>query len=240
MGGSLSPMAFAEDRRSDSRVAVVTGGSRGIGRAAAFRLSQLGYAVVVNYVHDQQTAESTVDGVLDARGSAVAVRADVSDELDVERLFAATIETFGAVDAVVHAVRGRLAEASIAEIALDDLDAMLRTTSRAAFIVNREAARQVRNGGAIVNLTGSVSAAASPRYGAYVTAAAAIEALSLTLAVDLRERDITVNAMSLDVEEPCAPSRVADVIACLLSDAGHGVTGQVIHVNHSVNEIAEP
>ena len=60
------------------------------------------------------------------------------------------------------------------------------------------------------------------------------------LALDLRERDITVNALSLDVDQPCAPDKVADVIAYLLSDAGHGVTGQVIHVDHSTDETLQP
>jgi NAD(P)-dependent dehydrogenase (short-subunit alcohol dehydrogenase family) len=70
-------------------------------------LAHLGYVVVLSYVDDQREAESTVEAVLDADGSAVAVRADVDDDLDIERLFVETIELFGAVDAVVQAVRGR-------------------------------------------------------------------------------------------------------------------------------------
>ena len=107
---------------------------------------------------------------------------------------------------------------------------MCRTNLRGAFIVNRAAARQVRDGGAIVNLFSSVGPSALPAYGAYATTTAAIEALTRVLAREVRERDITVNAVSLDVDEPCAPGRVADVVAYLLSDAGHGVTGQVMHV----------
>jgi NAD(P)-dependent dehydrogenase (short-subunit alcohol dehydrogenase family) len=85
------------------RVAIVTGGSRGAGRAAALRLGRRGYAVVVGYARDRRAADAAVDDILAAGGLAVAIRADVTDELDVERLFAETIEAFGGVDLVVHA-----------------------------------------------------------------------------------------------------------------------------------------
>jgi 3-oxoacyl-[acyl-carrier protein] reductase len=85
------------------RVAIVTGGSRGLGREVARSLADRGYAVVVNYAHDRRDADAAVDEILAAGGVAVAVRADVADELDVERLFAETVEAFGGVDLVVHA-----------------------------------------------------------------------------------------------------------------------------------------
>ena len=94
------------------RVAIVTGGSRGIGRETVHRLANRGDAVVVNYAHDQRAAEATVETVLARNGAAVAIRADVSDDLDVERLFSATIEAFGGIDVVVHAVHPRLRASS--------------------------------------------------------------------------------------------------------------------------------
>lgn len=84
-------------------VAIVTGGSHGIGREVVRMLARRGYALVVVYLDDQTRAEATVDEVFAADGTAVAVRADVTDDLDVERLFEETIAAFGAVDAVVHA-----------------------------------------------------------------------------------------------------------------------------------------
>ena len=141
------------DGASEGRVAIVTGGSRGVGRATIARLAARGYAVVVNYLHDQQCAESTVETVLADHGAAVAVRADVTDELDVQRLFAETIVAFGRVDAVVHAVEGRIIPTPVIDLDLDEFDALCRINTRATLIVNREAARTLRNGGAIVNLS---------------------------------------------------------------------------------------
>ena len=202
-----------------------------MGRETIRRLASLGYAVVVNYVHDQRAAESTVEAVLDGRGTAVTIRADVADVLDVERLFAQTIETFGAVDAVVHAVRGHVAPTPLTEVAVDDFDQMCRTNIRAAFIVNRMAARQLRNGGAIVNLFSSVDASALPDYGGYAVTAAAVDALTRVLARELSERDITVNAVSLDIDEACVPSSLAEVVTYLLGGDARGITGHVIHVD---------
>jgi 3-oxoacyl-[acyl-carrier protein] reductase len=184
-------MTIAVNGGPASRVAIVTGGSRGVGRATVHRLAADGYAVVVNYLHDQQAAESTVEAMLASNGDVMAVRADVADDLDVQRLFAETTTAFGGVDVVVHAV-----------------------SSRGADIVNREAARHLRDGGAIVSL--SSAAKALPR-----------------LAVELRERDITVNAVSLMLDRPCVPERVADVIAYLVSGHGHRFTGQVFTVGEA-------
>jgi 3-oxoacyl-[acyl-carrier protein] reductase len=224
-------MIAARPALREGRVVIVTGGSRGIGRETIRRLANLGYAVVVNYIHDQQTAESTVEAVLERRGAAVAIRADVADELDAQRLFDQTIEAFGAVDAVVHTVRGHVTAAPVAELGLDDFDSLCRMNLRATLIVNRAAARHVRDGGAIVNLSSSPGRLASPAHGPYATTAAAIDALTRMLAVDLRERDITVTGVSLDADKAYAPDRVADVIVYLLSDDGRGISGQVIHVD---------
>jgi 3-oxoacyl-[acyl-carrier protein] reductase len=224
-------MVIRLDAQRLDRVAIVTGGSRGMGRETIDRLATLGYAVVVNYLHDQPAAESVVDAVFDGGGAVVAIRADVSDVLDVEWLFDQTIKMFGAIDVVVHAVRGHVAAARLTEVAFDDFDEMCRTNLRAAFVVNRMAARQLRTGGAIVNLFSSVGASVLPSYGAYATTTAAVGALTRVLALELRERDITVNGLSLEVDKPCAPFRVADAVTYLLGERGHGITGQVMHLD---------
>jgi 3-oxoacyl-[acyl-carrier protein] reductase len=211
-------------------VAIVTGGSRGVGRAAIGRLAAGGYAVVVNYLHDQRAAESTVEAVLAGNGNAVAVRADIADDLDVDRLFAETIAAFGGIDVVVHAAGSRVTASALTKAGLDEFDALLRINTRATFVVNREAARHLRNGGAIVNLTSSADSSSLRAHGLYAVTTAPADVLTRALALELRERDITVNAVAVEAGRPCAPDRVADVIAYLLSEHGHGLTGHVLRV----------
>ena len=223
-------MTIALNGSPAGRVAIVTGGSRGVGRATIRRLAARGYAVVVNYLHDQRAAESTVEAILAGHRDAVAVRADVADDLDVQRLFAETITAFGGVDVVVHAVGGRIIAIPVAEVNLDDFDALVRISTRAAFVVNREAARHLRSGGAIVNLSTSAEGSSLRTHGLYAATKATTNMLTRALSLELHERNITVNAVSLDVHRPCIPDRAADVIAYLLSDHGHRLTGQVLRV----------
>ena len=215
------------------RVAIVTGGSRGVGRTTIRLLAARGYAVVVNYLHDRRAAEATVEAILACNSDAVAIRADVADDLDVERLFAETIAVFGGIDAVVHTVGSPVTATPVAEVDLSVLDALVRINTRATLIVNREAARHLRNGGAIVNLTSPADSLALTAYGLYAATKAATDVLTRTLALELRERGITVNALCIDVDTPCASSQVADVVAYLLSDHGHRLTGHVLRVDDS-------
>jgi 3-oxoacyl-[acyl-carrier protein] reductase len=222
------------------RVAIVTGGSRGVGRAMIRLLAARGYAVVVNYLHDRRAAESTVEAILAGNSDAVAIRADVADDLDVERLFAETIAVFGGIDVVVHALGSPVTATPVAEFDLDVLDALVRINTRATFIVNREAARHLRSGGAIVNLTSSADGSSRRAYGFYAATKAATDVLTRALALELRERDITVNAVSLEVDMPCAPNRVADVVAYLLTDRGHRLTGRVLRVGDPGHALTPP
>jgi 3-oxoacyl-[acyl-carrier protein] reductase len=223
-------MTTALTRPPAGRVAIVTGGSRGVGRATIRRLAACGYAVVVNYLHDQRAAESTVEAVLADNGNAVAVRADIADDLDVERLFAETIAAFGGIDVVVHTADSHLTTTPVTEVGLDEFDALVRMNTRATFVVNQQAARHLRNGGAIVNLSSSAEGSSLRTYGLYAATKAITNVLTQALALELRERDITVNAVSPAIHGPCIPDRVTDIIAYLLSDHGHRLTGQVLRV----------
>ncbi len=170
------------------RVAIVTGGSRGIGRRTVGRLAADGYAVVVGYAGNQDEAEAAAKEAA-ANGSvrAITVRADVADEHAVAALFDAAEAEFGGVDVVVHAA-GRAHTAPIAELDLAVLDDLHRANIRGTFVVVQQAARRVRPGGAIVTFSTSVVGLAFPNYGAYSASKGAVEALTLILARELRGR----------------------------------------------------
>ena len=223
-------MTSALNGSAEGRVAIVTGGSRGVGEATIRRLASCGYAVVVNYLHSQRAAESAVDAVLVGGGDAVAIRADIADDLDVQRLFAETIAAFGGIDVVVHAAGSRIAAAPVAGVGLDQFDALMRINTRATFVVNREAARHLRDGGAIVNLSASAEGCSLRTHGLYAATKAVTDVLTRALALELHERNITVNAVSVEVHRPCQPHRAADLIAYLLSDHGRRFTGHVLRV----------
>jgi len=121
----------------------------------------------------------------------------------------------------------------VEKIELEEFDALVRSNARAALLVTREASRQLRDGGAIVNIT-SVAVTRPRTYTAADSASrAAVDALTRVAALELARRDITVNAVALDLNGPCEPDQVADAVAYLLSDAARGITGQVVRVDRS-------
>ena len=227
VGGVAAP---ADDTTRNYRVAIVTGGSHGLGRDVMRTLAGRGYAVVVYYVRDQRAADAAVEEVLAAHGSALTVRGDVADELDVERLFAETINAFGGVDVVVHAV-GQISLGPAPTGGLDTFGAPLPTSVLGTFVVNRKAARELRDGGAIVNIFGSVVGLARRTHAAHAPSHDAAAAITRAIANELHGRDITVNAVVLERERPAIVAELVNAVAFLASEAGHGVNGRVIRFN---------
>lgn len=241
---------------TEHRVAVVTGGSRGIGRAVATTLAARGQAVVVGYAGSERAAADVVEQITAAGGRAVAAQADVADEHAVAALFDTAEREFGGVDVVVNAA-GRLALSTVADLDLDEFDALHRTNVRGTFVVAREAARRVRDGGAVVTFSTSVVGLQLPTYGAYVASKGAVEGLTMILARELRGRDVTVNAVApgptatdlfLDgkdeetiermakqppLERLGGPADIAEVVA-FLAGPGRWVNGQVVRVNGGI------
>jgi 3-oxoacyl-[acyl-carrier protein] reductase len=177
------------------RVAIVTGGSRGIGKDTAQRLAADGQAVVIAYAGNKVEADNTVAEITALGGAAFAVQADVADENAVAALFDAAEREFGGVDVVVHAA-GVMVLGPVATFDLDALDRMHRTNIRGTFVVNQQAARRLRAGGAIINFSTTVTKLALPTYAPYAATKGAVDAISLILAKELRGRDITVNAVA--------------------------------------------
>ncbi|SEQ88902.1 3-oxoacyl-[acyl-carrier protein] reductase [Lentzea xinjiangensis] len=178
-----------------TRVAIVTGGSRGIGRAAAERLAADGMAVVIVYAGNQTEAGKTVEGIKASGGQAVAAQADVGDENAVAAAFDVAEQTFGGVDVVVNSA-GIMPLGTVAEMDLEVFDRIMRTNARGTFVVSQQAARRLRTGGAIINVSSSVVGLRFPQYGAYAMSKGGVEALTLVLARELRGRDITVNTVA--------------------------------------------
>ncbi|WP_280396718.1 SDR family oxidoreductase [Nocardia carnea] len=236
------------------QVAVVTGGSRGIGRAISLELAARGSTVVVNYTDNAGAAEEAVIAISAAGGTAIAVQADVADEDAVSALFDRAEAEFGGVDVVVNSA-GRLALSTIADLDLKVLDAIHRVNIRGTFVVAQQAARRLRDGGSFVSFSTSVVGTQFPTYGAYAASKGAVEAITLILARELRGRDITVNtvapgptatAMFLDgkteeqitalagnppLERLGTPEDIARVVAFLTGPEGHWINGQILRAN---------
>jgi len=241
------------ENSTTQRVAIVTGGSSGIGRETANRLGRDGFAVVIGYSGNKDRAEQAVHEVEAAGGRAIAVQADVADEQAVAALFDTAEQEFGGVDVVVNAA-GIMPLAPLAELDLNVFDDVIRTNLRGTFVVDQQASRRVRNGGAIINISSSLTLLARPGYSAYAASKGGVEAVTLILARELRGRDITVNAVApgptatplffegkpqelidrIAAEPPLErlgqPSDIAEIIAFLAGPA-RWINGQVIYAN---------
>jgi 3-oxoacyl-[acyl-carrier protein] reductase len=191
-----TPSISADGRNeADTRVAVVTGATGGIGRAVAERLARDGMSVAVHYAGNADRAKEVVDTITTSGGRAIAVQGDVADEVAMEALFDEVEQTFGGVDVVVNTA-GIMLLSPLTELSLDDLDRMHRTNIRGTFVVSQQAARRLRRGGALINFSSTVVKLALPSYTAYAATKGAVDAMTLILAKELRGRDVTVNAIA--------------------------------------------
>ena len=239
------------------KVAIVTGASRGIGRAIALRLSEEGASVVVNYARGSEQAKEVVSAIEGAGCKALAVQADVSKTAEIRDLFDRTLETYSQVDILVNNA-GVILYKPVAEVTEAEFDNLFAINVKGTFFACQEAAKRMADGGRIVNFSSSTTAMLLPTYGAYVATKGAVEQLTRSLAKELGDRQITVNVISPDPTDTelftvgktaeeiqkftkmIALGRlgevedIADVIAFLCSEQARWITGQNIRVNGGI------
>lgn len=237
-----------------AKIAIVTGASRGIGRAIARRLAADGFAVVVNYAGNLAKAEEVVNEIKSTGGHALAIQGDIAFESDVKRLFDTTLKEFGRIDVVVNNA-GIMSPSPIAKGDVDSFDKVIATNLRGTFLVLSQAAQHVATGGRIIAFSSSVLAKSFPTYGSYIASKAGVEGLVHVLANELRGRNITVNAIApgpvatelflngksdeqvaqlsklAPLERLGQPEDIASVVSLLVGPEGGWINSQVIRAN---------
>lgn len=242
---------------TETKVALVTGASGGIGAETARRLARDGFTVIVNYAGSAGLAEAVVREIEAAGGRAVTAQADVADPSAVRRLFDQAQAAFGGVDVLVNnAGIMKLATLADADDAL--FDQTIAVNLQGVFNTLREASRRLRDGGRIINVSSSIVGLLPAAYGVYAASKAAVEAMGQVLAKELRGRTITVNSIApgptatklfLDgkpaevverlakaapLERLGTPEDIAGVVAFLAGPDGAWVNGQVLRANGGI------
>ena len=237
------------------KVTVVTGGSRGIGRAICIRLASMGALVYVNYVSRSSAAEETAALIQQAGGRAEIIGFDVADSTAVQNSFKKVISEAGSVDILVNNA-GITRDGLMARMKEDDWDAVMATNLKGAFLCAKAASREMmkKKWGRIVNISSVSGFAGNPGQVNYSAAKAGMIGLTKAMAREYASRNITVNGvapgyietemtgmLSEEVREqikkdiPLASfgkaEDVAGAVAYLVSDDGRYITGQTIHVN---------
>jgi 3-oxoacyl-[acyl-carrier protein] reductase len=178
-----------------SKVALVTGASRGIGAAVARRLASDGFSVVVNYASSSNEADALVAELKAAGAQAIAVKADVAKADEVRHMFEISEQRLGKVDVLVNNA-GVLKTVPLADTSDALFDQTLNINLRGTFNTLREAAARLNDGGRIVNFSSTTLALNMPGYAVYNATKAAVEAFTHVFAKELRGRNITVNAVA--------------------------------------------
>lgn len=240
------------------KAALITGASRGLGRAIAIRLHSAGYAVAVNYVRSADLAAEVVEQIESQGGRAIAIQGNVALAPDVERIFDETYAAFGRLDVLVNNAGVSPAREPISSFDLDDFDTIFAVNVRGVFLALQQAARRMQDGARIVSISSTTVKFDAPGAGPYAASKAAVERLSAILAKELSGRNITVNvvapglagtnlAYSTNTAEQiqdviditplgrlAEPEEIADAVAFLVSDEATFINGAALSVNGGI------
>ncbi|AIR06072.1 NAD(P)-binding oxidoreductase [Cedecea neteri] len=240
------------------KIALVTGGSRGIGKATSLLLARHGYKVVVNYLRNKQAADEVVSTIVASGGEALALRADIADELQVMAMFAEIDNAFGPVTALVNNAGILFQQSTIENLTAERINRVLTTNVTGYFLCCREAVKRMAyrhggEGGAIVNVSSAASRlGAAGEYVDYAASKGAVDTLTTGLAVEVAAQGIRVNGVrpgfiytemhasggeagrvdrvktALPMQRGGQPEEIAETIVWLLSEKASYVTGTFI------------
>jgi NAD(P)-dependent dehydrogenase (short-subunit alcohol dehydrogenase family) len=226
-----------------NKVALITGGSRGIGAATALLAAERGYDVCISYVSNENAAQNVVQQIESLGRKALAVRADVSLEPDILNLFEAVDKTFGTLTALVNNAGILEKQTSVEAMTLERLQRVFAANVFGSFLCSREAVKRMSkkhggNGGAIVNNSSAAARLGAPgEYVDYAASKAALDTLTIGLAKEVAAEGIRVNAVRpgiiiTDIHalggEPNRPQRLAEFIPMKRSGEAHEVATAIV------------
>ena len=181
----------------DSKVAIVAGGGRDIGRAVSVSLAAKGAKVVVNYYNNEEEGKATAAAIKEAGGEAILVAGDMTKQEDVDNLVAKTVEAYGdTIDILVNVVGGLVARKTLAEVDADWFEFVMRLNLTTTFMTTKAVVPHMKNGGAIVNFASQAGRdGGGPGAWAYATSKGAVQTLTRGLSKELGPSGIRVNCI---------------------------------------------